>query len=60
MSFLDTKIIKNLGLLINELITNSIKHSNYEEICEIYLSISKDNIVIIEYKDDGNNIKFKL
>ena len=56
--FLDTKIIKNLGLLINELITNSIKHSNYEEICEIYLSISKkDNIVIIEYKDDGNNIK---
>ncbi len=55
---LDSKITKDLGLLINELITNSIKHSNYKEICVITLSISKkDNIVIIEYKDDGNSIK---
>lgn len=56
--FLISKIVKDLGLLINELITNSIKHSNYKEICEITLSIyKKDNIVIIEYKDGGNSIK---
>lgn len=56
--FLDIKITKDLGLLINELITNSIKHSNYGEICEIYLNISqKENMIILEYKDNGKNIR---
>lgn len=56
--FLTSKITKDLGLLINELITNSIKHSNYDDICKIYLNISKkDNNIIIEYRDDGKNSK---
>ncbi|MDD2888043.1 MAG: 7TM diverse intracellular signaling domain-containing protein [Aliarcobacter sp.] len=56
--YLNSKITKDLGLLVNELITNSIKHSNHKEICEIYLNISqKENIIILEYKDNGENIK---
>lgn len=43
---------------MNELITNSIKHSNYDDVCKIYLNIfKKDNIIIIEYKDDGKDLK---
>lgn len=56
--FLNSKIVKDLGLLVNELITNSIKHSNYDDVCKIYLNIfKKDNIIIIEYKDDGKDLK---
>ncbi|MDN5101485.1 7TM diverse intracellular signaling domain-containing protein [Aliarcobacter butzleri] len=56
--FLISKIVKDLGLLVNELITNSIKHSNYDDVCKIYLNIfKKDNIIIIEYKDDGKDLK---
>lgn len=55
---LNGKITKDLGLLVNELITNSIKHSNHKDICEIYLNISqKENMIILEYKDNGDNIK---
>ena len=56
--YLNSKITKDLGLLVNELITNSIKHSNHKEICKIYLNISqKENIIILEYKDNGEHIK---
>lgn len=56
--FLTSKITKDLALLINEFITNSIKHSNYGDICKIYLNISKkNNTIIIEYKDDGEKLK---
>ena len=53
---LDTEILFPLGIIVNELVTNSYKHGFTEEVesPEIFLSLKRDNNeLIIVYSDNG-------
>ncbi len=58
---LDAKILSSIGIIINELITNSIKHAfNGREEGEITILVScRDHHVHIVYYDDGKGISSK-
>ncbi len=55
---LDANIASNIGIIINELSTNSIKHAFKDQCdCEIHMKITqKENMVYIEYFDNGIGI----
>ncbi len=53
---LDLKTVVPLGLIINELITNSIKHAfseNEQGTITIAFTKTPDNIVVLDYSDSG-------
>lgn len=57
---LDVDVVVPMGLIANELITNSLKYA-YEntELCELYFSIKEsDNVVRLIVKDNGIGIGF--
>jgi two-component sensor histidine kinase len=58
---MDTEIAMRLGLIINELITNSVKHVNCESVM-IKINVSKNNSdeTILSYKDNGKGIERHL
>lgn len=44
-----------IGIIINELITNSLKHSSNNEVLDINLNLYKENnTIFLNYKDNGN------
>lgn len=43
-----------IGFIINELITNSLKHANYTKQLEIFVKLKEvNNSIILEYSDNG-------
>ena len=57
MLTMNPKSIVTVALLINELLTNSIKHA-FQEKGEVFIKAynveNKDNVFILEYKDNGS------
>jgi len=56
---LPAKIVKKLGLLVNEMITNTLKHQLHNEEFIIYFSLHKEknDILVLEYKDSQKKSK---
>jgi len=49
-----------IGMLLNELISNTIKHAKVEQFIEINLEIAlTDNVLIINYSDNGSSFQPK-
>lgn len=59
---LNNKLLINFGLIINEMITNSIKHA-YKEKKDgkiiISMSANEHNIITLHYQDDGSGFETK-
>ncbi len=53
--FLDIESVIPIGLLINEIVTNSVKHGyNAHDLLEIYINMSaNDNCIVLEVGDNG-------
>jgi PAS domain S-box-containing protein len=51
---LDAKLLSSLGIIINELITNSMKYAfdNQDGLIKLY-AFRKGNLVVLEYQDNG-------